>query len=593
MKLTWHIAKKDFRRLWPLLVLWWGVLVVRAFEPTLDFAARMSNVAPGALLNEFNSARPFVLLGADIFLLLLIGMAAIQTDSPIKPGAHWRTLPLAGGRALWAKLHFFVAFCGLPAALINLAAKVAYGFPTTMLFAGLAWLEWKIAACVAVGVMMASLFRRPLLTLLLVVIGYSFYSVQCNTTPVWLSDVGWRFGEPYTEFLTRFLILSSLLLALALGAVVGMYHYRRRFWSGVILVGGVVFTQTTQTLGLWPFDLFGSSVPAAQTEIPAYSLKFSPLRLTWRVVPPNRNIGYIAQFSADVTGLRSHHSGEAWILVEGHRILQLPDVPIINFYEFWTSNFPVNYAEDLQAFGLDAPRDDQNKLAAYSFGTPQENLKLLAAKWPELTPPALAGRLGFLTGQLTRMADAPVIRGARLARSPDGFAIKSIDVTSYVPTAPLRRPRSIPGDPIPLTVEITLLSQTLDAAGAPLHVLGSQWSSEYDYDSHARKYYFVLWNPKRHETVSGENFPQGLSRQDQDVLGENEGSGLTTLTDENKIYFEFYKPAGAGSWSKQEIQDWLADARLVGLRFTPEHNYVVPANIDRLELSTPEPEPAP
>ncbi len=37
MNLTWHIIKKDFRRLRPWLMLWWIVLLLRAVHPVVDF----------------------------------------------------------------------------------------------------------------------------------------------------------------------------------------------------------------------------------------------------------------------------------------------------------------------------------------------------------------------------------------------------------------------------------------------------------------------------------------------------------------------------------------------------------------------------
>jgi hypothetical protein len=70
----------------------------------------------------------------------------------------------------------------------------------------------------------------------------------------------------------------------------------------------------------------------------------------------------------------------------------------------------------------------------------------------------------------------------------------------------------------------------------------------------------------------------------RDPYGQNEGDGLSVDTSTRQIYFLFYKSGDATPWSAQEVQTWLADARLVELRFVPEHRYSARADVNHLEF---------
>jgi hypothetical protein len=50
------------------------------------------------------------------------------------------------------------------------------------------------------------------------------------------------------------------------------------------------------------------------------------------------------------------------------------------------------------------------------------------------------------------------------------------------------------------------------------------------------------------------------------------------------LIFQIYESYDAAQWTPQKVQAWLADARLVELRFTPEHKYSVRADIDHLDI---------
>jgi hypothetical protein len=135
------------------------------------------------------------------------------------------------------------------------------------------------------------------------------------------------------------------------------------------------------------------------------------------------------------------------------------------------------------------------------------------------------------------------------------------------------------------TVDIELVTQSVGPAGAPLGPL-NPFQRGNGYESRPALYFFVLWNPKRQEVVPASRWvwmgsPTDLSF---DRYGENEGNGLSVVTSRDDLQFQIYKPAEAAQWSPEKVQAWLADARLVELRFTPEHDYTVLADIDHLDI---------
>jgi hypothetical protein len=594
-KIVWHILKKDFRRLWPLLALWWGVLALRGFEPTWDLATPYKDWDWWTF--HFAEIRPIAMMVVDTLLLIVIGAAAIRDDSPIRSFAHWRTLPLAGGRVLRAKILFLVVFCGVAGALISIATKITYGFPAAELLAGLAWYEWKIAVCVALGAMLASLFHHPFFTPVVVVISYCCCAVLCNLPAIWYIQVeGMGNGDDgSTLYLSRFLVWSNLLLVATLGVVVYMYYSRRRWPTILILAAGVVLAQAAQ--GLWPIDFFGPPkydfiyMPVPPAAIAALKLQFSPLALDWN---ENERPGYQyrAEFEAKISGLRSSHPGEAWFADQGSWVLPLPDGKKIDLMGGMGSPLPTNYAEVLQTLGLDKLPEVKNELYggsgkhyAYSASLNLLELNLLEQAGSQKTRPKLPGGLMFHAGQMTRIADAPVTPGAHLARAEDDFTIQSVHVRQGDNPEFSRIYRTMPAGLTPEYVEIELLIQSVASAGAPLgtvHEYGSSWYREYSVKAPA--YFFVLWNPQQHEVVPAFRLPIAMPTESEDRYGQNEGNGLSIRTYTNSILFEFYHAADSTPWSPQEIQAWLTGARLVELRYQWEHDYYVPADIDHLDI---------
>ncbi len=587
MKIIWHITKKDFRQLWPLLALWWGVLALRALDPAMDFSAHLPNAPTGQFATQFNRYRSGVLMAADLVLLVIVAASAVRVDSPIKPGMHWRQLPVSGGRVFSAKILFFILFCGLPAALINLVAKMEYGYPPALWRTGLTWYEWKIAVCIAVGVMAAALFRRAFLTPLTVVIVYSFIIIVYELPFLWFLQ---GYGDSIwdTLYLTRFLLWSNVLIASALGAAGFMYMTRRHWRSRLILAAGLVCAQFLQ--GYWPYDFFDQTdnafaySPAPQELTFPVSFSSSTLQLTSRNLPQSR-VTINAIFRGQISGVHSHGPGEAWILDGSDWNLPMADGHLIKLSAGRWPAYPENYAEALQTMGLEKLQPYTSDFMAGSWGAGQTNLKSLAAEPPGDQPKKLTGHLKFLVGPLTRIADVPLAKGAQFKRNPDCFAIQQIRVVKGASADNRQRNNAARLGPPSETVVIDLLAQSMDFSGAPLIMFDPHWQWDQENVSNGREYFFVLWNPKRQEVVPAQAIEMLSSPYDQDEYGETVGNGLLSATFTRQIFFEFYHPTAAIPWRPLEIQQWLADARLVELSFTPEHSYSVPANIDNLQVA--------
>jgi len=602
VKLAWHIAKKDFRRLWPLLALWWGLLGLRALTPVLDLAAKLQNQPADSPLTQLNNIRPGAWLGADVLLLMIIAAAAVQTDSPIKSTSHWRMLPISGPRVFAAKILFLTLGCCVGGALINLGTKIAYGFPFANLLAGLGWFEWKITACLALGFMLASLFRRPFFALGIGLVVYICVVVFYDLPPIWfvrLDQLPWY--DEHSLFLTRFLVWSNLLLAAPLAAAVFVYFRRKRVLGGLILLAGIGCAQWTQ--GSWPTygffpepeekDDLAPAVMIPDSSVPNFSIQISPLRfITYR---RNGEDLYSVISGGTITGRQYPHPGDAWIIsaaewdlpLTGNGNFVLGAMPGPNFLQGSGPNLPLNYADILQAFGMKTLMQSPGDAFIHSLNLNTDKLAKLQNLISNNTLPKIKGSLFLSTGPLTRIGDAPLTLGAQFPHAQDSIAIQNIHVMDGgAPDADHYPTPSLEGLPLK-TVGIDLIIQTLDPAGAPMQLLDPNWSWPGDPTKihEVRDYYFVLWNPKRQESIPAQSLEIQPRWGYDDEYGQNEGNGLSIHTSARSIYFPFFHPEGQAPWTKEEVQQWLKDARLVELRFKPEHFYRVEADLDGLTIA--------
>ena len=116
MKLTWHIVRKDFRRLWPWLALLVGAMLARyvnlyvpGFVPEQNDLIALWRRAE--IIND-------ILLGLSLFATALAAATLVHEDAVIGDRTFWLTRPISGARLLAAKtLTFTLALLLLPLAL--------------------------------------------------------------------------------------------------------------------------------------------------------------------------------------------------------------------------------------------------------------------------------------------------------------------------------------------------------------------------------------------------------------------------------------------------------------------------------------------
>ncbi|HTB62036.1 MAG TPA: hypothetical protein VK737_00495 [Opitutales bacterium] len=657
MRTLWIIVKKDFLRLRMLLVLWWCVLILRALMPALDLmytdhyfpqsyplhANDVSNIGwvglySFGLRSVYFLLQGYVLMSLDIILLIFIVISIVQADSPIKPFAHWRTLPISSRKMLGAKTASFAVFCGLVPALINVGAKISYGFPPDKWLTGLAWFEWKIAAIVLPAAAMAALFRRPLLTFLVAVTFYSLGNLLYDLPEIWYVKMN-DFGDYYqvSQFVSRFIVWPIVLLATSASVMVCMYRFRRRVLGLAVLAGGIGIAQCLQIT--WSVDFFlGLVVPPiplpAPKSAPAFTLQYLPADN--QIIADKFPHGEIdIPFNLTATDFRTNQPGEAWFPIAANLSLEWPDgkgeslntFGDFNYYDGFNQMgfnlrdreaYPVNYANVLNRLGLgkmqaDWRADNMNNVYTLSEVHPEVIHTELKAWWrdpgssytvpqDQVTkngPGKLTGNIVFEVGQFKRIADIPAVAGAHFARAQDYYGIEKVDlVQNGVQQTPWLRDKNLSQkNQTPVVANVWLLAQSVDVAAAPptlvqlakskswndvdtwtdANEIGSfAWNRINAKDESAR--FFVLWNPKKQEV----RIARTLGLYNEDRYGQNEGAGLSYSTLVTLLFFQIFPPDDATKVSPADVQAWLADARLVELRYTPEHLYTLPVSLDNV-----------
>ncbi len=586
MNLYWHIAKKDFRRLWPLLVAWWVVIILRALEPALDFSGGGRSMLRFYFNFFYSYDRPTVLLWADFILLVLIGVAAIRCDSPIKPFAQWRTLPLSGAQVLRSKMLFIAVFCGAAAALVDIAAKIGYKLPLAEYLDGLGWIEWKVALCVALGAALGSLFRHPFFTPMVWVILYGCGAILFEFPAIWFIKLGG--GSQSLNgalFITRFLFWINLLAVAVVGAVVWVYLTRKRVWSWVMLGGGFAVAQAAQAY--WPLELvtaFGREgspmLMLSRADVPGFSLQFSPLQLfiSTSGFSFDDHLSCVLQGSATMTAPHSREPSETWIYNGGRWAF-----PAIGGQSLHSSpganTWPVNYAEVLQSLGLGKLRAVPFELKLSGQWLSEDPKNFLEPEGQTKTPRRLQGEVQFCVGQMERIEDIPAKAEARFSRGRDNFSILSMRGTSEGDWLNLEDRHKL-GGMKPIAVQMRLLCQSVDTAGLPFSALMPRYQDWYSFDGRSyssRTYYFVLWNPKRQEVVPAD---RNIS------MGRGLSDALAAKRNDNLLYFDFTDLHDGATLTPQDMMDWLADARLVKLQFVPKYLYLVQVNVDNISFPT-------
>jgi hypothetical protein len=141
MNLTWHIAKKDFRRFWiPLAILCAvaalrfgvGISLLSAHQPEPEWFVHMAIYAN-------------VIWGTGLFVTYLLVAAVVQEDS-VASAAFWQTRPISGLRLLASKGLSLVLMFGILPVLVSIP---------WWLCCGLGWAEMSGAAAETLAIQLA------------------------------------------------------------------------------------------------------------------------------------------------------------------------------------------------------------------------------------------------------------------------------------------------------------------------------------------------------------------------------------------------------------------------------------------------------
>ena len=237
MIVTWHLVKKDLRRLRVAV----AVLSLLTIGKIIFYAAIAGLFRPPNLewLQRLQSGPELLLrtLAEPLITYFLVGWLVFE-DSPVEKDAHWITRPISGLKLFAAKLAAAGLMFVLLPLLLNIPWWMASGLSGTEIAISAVELVVIHSSVVAIGLICASLtdgFPRFILWSL-VAVG-SFAMVQ--TLLVFLVAPGpWLFLSRLTVW-----VVSASLFALAITAYqFATRHHRRSLAmavAGVVLAGGI------------------------------------------------------------------------------------------------------------------------------------------------------------------------------------------------------------------------------------------------------------------------------------------------------------------------------------------------------------------
>ncbi|PTY00343.1 hypothetical protein [Opitutus sp. ER46] len=270
MKLIWHIAAKDMRRLawpvalWLLLVVAGPVLLLRAGPSSPPFASDL--YAIGAYVS--------VVMILQLVTGYMLAGGIVQQDVLVGTTTFWRTRPIAPLRLLTAKL--------LAAVLLFLVAPVLLLVPiwfrcsfTPADVLGCAWSFCGLQLVVLVpGLLVASLTRNAghmFIASVVFLVAVMFCAGRLFQTPSFSQDL--EVLGPVDRTL-----LLGLMVAGALVLLVGQYLGRKTWAIWAVLVAGLV------ALRFWGQVFPTGHLRFEEAPWPAAGVRPAELKVTWATV---------------------------------------------------------------------------------------------------------------------------------------------------------------------------------------------------------------------------------------------------------------------------------------------------------------------
>jgi hypothetical protein len=278
MNLTWHIVKKDLRRLLVPLALWALLLLVQIF-----IGVRLLH-GDGDNLEWFGrmSLYGYLFFALDLVVSYVLVAMLIHEDPLTGSQEFWLTRPISGGRLLAAKsLGAVLMFGVLPVAIwLPWWLASGYGWPevAAAIFETLV-LKWVVIIPASLLAALTANFSRyltwTLATILLLVLGSALVGMSLPILQRW-SDAGLTETRPW---------LTLVAAAMGVAVVVVCHQFLTRHTVRSFVIGGSGFVLVALTVVLWPWDLFKiESLPAARQSVVEDKISISVDRI--RIGPP-------------------------------------------------------------------------------------------------------------------------------------------------------------------------------------------------------------------------------------------------------------------------------------------------------------------
>lgn len=248
MRLVWHIAKKDMRRLAPAAGVWLGLLVMAALVMTWaaisDDVARSGDVR-GWLINL--KVAVGCLTGTAMALGTLLVAQLVQEDPLTGSAAMWRTRPMGAGRLWLAKVCAVgLVFVGAPVVALT-PVWLASGFSLASWWAAASGMIATQAILVVVAGGLAAI-TKDLGAFVFSVAGVVAV-VALGLTPLSEEILG---GAPSGVQQTRMVLMWPLGVAVVAAAGAMQYLTQRTRWAWMTLGLGLAMMVAVRIA--WPWD---------------------------------------------------------------------------------------------------------------------------------------------------------------------------------------------------------------------------------------------------------------------------------------------------------------------------------------------------
>jgi hypothetical protein len=260
MSLTWHIVKKDLRRLrWPLMG-WMALMLLRVALGVRLKYGEITNYVLVAKLGEFDGA----LLVAQLIACYGLVAGIIHEDQLFGTDASWRVRPISGGRLLVAKLVSVVLVLWLLPVLVLLPWWLVNGYGLRELIQAAVETAGAQAAVTLPALLVAALtdcysrFFTWSLVLVAVVVAPWLMVLAAG------SMASSRLKVPIGLIETR-AVLGIAVAVAGVALVVAHQYLSRRVVRSFALAGvaaGLVFVMSTR----WPWDWSTALAHAAEPQ---------------------------------------------------------------------------------------------------------------------------------------------------------------------------------------------------------------------------------------------------------------------------------------------------------------------------------------